>query len=265
MMKMGYRRLGAQLTYYLILSIFPYLILLLNVIRMTPLSDVNVLERLLSTLPVETQKILSNLIGEIISGSNYALLSIGALGGIWAASNGVMSLIKAVNRAYDLAESRPFWKLRGLAILFTLLLTMIMVISIGAIVFGEIAFKRIFTSYTWSSYIIWKILQVLITVLLISIILTILYKMAPSIKEGVHIKFVQVIPGGIFASVGLIISSTIFSFYVNNFGNYSKTYGSLGGIIVLLIWLYIISIIIVLGAEINAVLLSRKELKESEI
>lgn len=248
----GVSEMGAQLTYYLVLSIFPFMIFLLNIIKITPLADVNVLERLLINLPSESKDLLINIINNIVSSSSYTLLSVGALGGVWSASNGIMSLIKSVNRAFDYSEDRPYWKLRGLSILLTLGLSLSLILALGILVFGEIVFKRIFISYTWPSYIIWKIAQFLTSVLLIGFILTILYKAAPSIKEGVNVRFVDSIPGGIFSALGLIVSSTLFSFYVNNFGKYSKTYGSLGGVIVLLIWIYMSSTIIVLGAEVNA-------------
>lgn len=96
------------------------------------------------------------------------------------------------------------------------------------------------------------------------IMLSFLYKFSPSVKTNISIKFSETIPGSIFASLGIIIFSAIFSFYVNNFGNYSKSYGSIGGLIVLLIWLYSISIVIVLGAEVNATLISIKNRDISE-
>lgn len=257
----GVSEIGAQLTYYLILSIFPFLIFFLNFIRMTPISDVNVMEGLLSPLPSDSRKLLGDIIKEIISSSSYALLSIGAIGGIWSSSNGIMSLIKAVNRAYDLDEDRPYWKLRGLSILLTIGLAVIMVISFALIVLGEVFMNMIFTSYTWSSYVIFKIIQVLIALILIGFMLSVLYKLAPSVKKGISIKFKDALPGGFISAFGLIVYSMVFSFYINNYGNYSKTYGSIGGIIVLLIWLYISSIVIVLGAEINAVIMSNKDEK----
>lgn len=254
----GVTELGAQMTYYLILSIFPFIIFFLSVLRHTPLADVNVMERLLSALPADSRNLVGNLIEEIILGGSYALLSFGAIAGIWSSSNGIMAMIKGVNRAYELTEDRPYWKLKGLSILLTIGLAIVIIVAVAIIVFGEVIFNRIFVSYTWPSYVMFRILQVLITVLLMGLILGILYKLAPSIKENVKVAFKDAIPGGFVAAIGLIIFSMGFSFYVNNFGNYSNTYGSIGGIIVLLIWLYVSSIVIVLGAEVNAVRLSMK-------
>ena len=260
----GVSEIGAQLTYYLILSVFPFLIFFLSILKFTPLADAGVLERLLAVLPGDTQKILYDIISEIMNKGNFALLSFGAIGALWSSSNGIMSVIKAVNRAFDLEESRPFWKLRGLSIIFTISLYVVLIIAFSILIFGEVFFNLIFVSYTWPSYVIWKILKILLPLLFMGIMLSFLYKFSPSIKDGINVKFSETIPGSIFASLGIIIFSAIFSFYVNNFGNYSKSYGSIGGLIVLLIWLYSISIVIVLGAEVNATLISMKKESISE-
>lgn len=254
----GVSEIGAQLTYYLILSAFPFLIFLLSILKFTPLSDVDVLESILSVLPSLTQDILFDLIREIVDKSNMALLSLGALGALWSSSKGVMSMIKSVNRAYDLEENRPFWRLRGLSLLLTFVLFLTIIISFGMLVFGEVIFNLLFTSYSWPVFVIWKTVKFLIPLVFMVIMISILYKLSPSVKEGISIKFRDTIPGSLFASIGLILFSLVFSFYVNNFSNYSKTYGSIGGLIVLLIWLYSVSIVIVLGAEVNATLLSMK-------
>ena len=252
----GVPEIGAQLTYYLILAVFPFLIFFLSILKFTPLADTHVLERMLAILPGETQKLLYNLLTEILTKSNIALLSVGALGAIWSSSNGIMAIIKAVNRAFDLEEARPYWKLRGLSIIFTIGLFIVLIIAFSVLIFGEVFFNIVADSYTWTSLIMWKVLKIAIPLLFMILMFSILYKFSPSIKEGINIKFTDTIPGSIFASLGLVIFSIIFSFYINNFGNYTKTYGSIGGIIILLVWMYSSSIVVVLGAEINATLIS---------
>lgn len=251
--------LGAQLTYYLTLSIFPFIIFFLNLLQYTPLSDTEVLNSLLSALPQDAQSVLSDIINGILQNSNAALLSLGAIGTIWSASNGIMAIIKAVNRAFDLEEIRPYIKLKGLSIIMTLGLFLVLIVAFGAIVFGEIIINQIFQSYNWVFSIIWNILRVLIPLGFMILMFSLLYKFSSSVKEDVEIKLKDTIPGSVFTGVAWIILSVGFSFYVNNFGNYTKTYGSLGGIIILLIWLYMSSIVIVLGAEVNATLLSMKK------
>lgn len=254
----GVSEMGAQLTYFLILSIFPFLIFFLSLLKFTPLADAGVLERLLAVLPGDTQKILFDVISGIMENGNIGLLSFGAIGAIWASAKGILSIIKSINRAYDLEEDRPFFKLRLLAIVFTLVLYVVLIVAFSILIFGEVLFDLLFVSYTWPSLVIWKILKVLIPLAFMGLMLTLLYKFGPSIKDGIKVKFTEALPGGIFSSLGIVIFSAIFSIYVNNFGNYSKSYGSIGGLIVLLIWLYAISIVIVLGAEVNATIISMR-------
>lgn len=228
-------------------------------VRYTPLTDADVLGTLLGALPDDSRNLVGGLLEEVIQGGSYALLSFGAIAGIWSASNGIMAMIKGVNRAYDLSEERPFLKLKGMSILMTLGLAIIIILAFAIVIFGEVIFNAVFESYTWPSFIIFRIFQVLSAILLIGLVLALLYKISPSIKEGVSIKYKDALPGGFFAAVGLLIFSMGFSFYVNNFGNYTSTYGSIGGIIILLIWFYVSSIVIVLGAEVNATRMSLKE------
>ncbi len=263
----GVSEMGAQLTYYLILSIFPFLIFFLSLLKFTPLADAGVLERLLAVLPGDTQEILFDIISGIMENGNIALLSFGAVGAIWSSSKGILSIIKSVNRAYDLEEDRPFLKLRVLSVLFTIALYVVLIVAFSILIFGEVLFNLVFVSYTWPSLVIWKILKFLIPLVFMALMLSLLYKFAPSIKKGIEVKFSETIPGSIFASLGIVIFSALFAIYVNNFGNYSKAYGSIGGLIVLLIWLYAISIVIVLGAEVNATIISMRNesIRENEI
>ena len=250
---------AAQLTYYLILSIFPFIITLLQIIKFTPLGDLNVVEGLLINLPLETQELLTSIIKDVLSSSGTTLLSVGIIGAIWSASNGLMSLIKAVNRAYDLSESRPYWKLKLLSVIMTLALILVILLSLTVNVFETLLFTNYIVGYFPNSEFIFSLVQGGIVILSIIFILTLLYKFSPSIKENVNITFKQSFPGGVFAALGILVSSKLFSLYVDNFGNYSKVYGSIGGIIVLLIWLYLTSIIIVMGAELNSIFMNRKK------
>lgn len=261
----GVSEIGAQLTYYLTLSIFPFIIFFLSILQFTPLADTNILQKLLLPLPTETRDLFYGLISGIINEGTITLLSFGALGAIWSSSNGVMAIMKAVNRALDLEENRPYLKLKGLSIIFTLGLFLILIVAFTILIFGEVIFNQIFISYTWPTLVIWKILKIIIPFSFMVLVFTMLYKYSPSIKQNIKIKFSESIPGAIFTSIFWILLSIVFSFYVSNFSNYSKTYGSLGGVIVFLIWLYMSSIVIVMGAEVNATLLSMKDKKNKRI
>lgn len=253
--------IGAQLSYYLILSIFPFLIFFLNILRFTPLVKEDVLQSIIAVLPLETQRIITNLVMETIRNSSETLLSFGAITGIWAASKGIMALIRAINKAYDVKETRSYIELRLLAIIFTLALLILLTIVLLTIVFGELIGIRIvqFLGLTLNFMIFWQYFRVIISIASMILIFALLFRFSPSLRNGNTIHFKDTLPGAIFSSVGWIITSTMFSYYVNNFANYTRTYGSLGGIMVLLIWLYLSSIIVVMGGEINATIESMKK------
>ncbi|HZK33361.1 MAG TPA: YihY/virulence factor BrkB family protein [Tissierellaceae bacterium] len=248
--------MGAQVSYYLILSIFPFLIFFLNILSYTPMAKDDILHNIIVFLPADTQRIVSNLLAETIDKSSDTLLSLGAITGIWAASKGIMALIKSLNKAYDVEEKRNYFELRAIAILFTLALLALLAIVLITLVFGEVLGNRLFDflGLTDTFIVLWQYLRVLISLGSMVLIFALLYKFSPSIRNKESIRLKNTLPGAIFTSIGWIFTSVLFSFYVNNFANYGKTYGSLGGIIVLLVWLYISSIIIITGGEINATL-----------
>lgn len=246
--------IGSQLTYYLVLSIFPFLIFLLNILRFTPLASQDVLNQLVSVLPGDTQTMLVDIINSIIGASNNALLSLSAIGGLWTASSGITHVIQAINEAYDYKEKRSFIKRRFAAIVFTLVLILLLILVFSSLIFGEVLAENVFSFIQAGDVFktIWPVLRIVIAISFMILTFSLLYKFGPAFPKDSKVKFKDTLPGSIFVSIGWILASFIFSFYVNNFGNYSVTYGSLGGIIVFLIWLYLSSIIIVLGGEVNA-------------
>jgi membrane protein len=252
--------LGAQLTYYLILAFFPFLIFLVSIVGFAHVSVDQLLGDLIHLLPYETGQTVRSSINEVTHNQNVALLSLGMLATIWAASNGVNAIIKGLNKAYDEAETRPFWKVRGLSVLATLVLAIVILISMLMLVFGKVIGQYFFqrmnypAGFPWA----WSILKLIIPLVSLFGVFLLLYRVTPNRR----LLWRDVLPGSLFTTVGWIVSSLLFSFYVNQFGNYTKTYGSLGGIFVLLIWLYWSSIIMLLGGEINATIAFRKEGKE---
>jgi len=241
---------GAQLSYYVILSFFPFLIFLITLLKFTPLTHDHTLVELSLILPDEALSVVSSIIQEITQVNDATFLSIGMLGTIWASSRGTSSLISGINRAYNTSDSRPFWKIKLIGILFTIALAFLILFALTLLVFGKILGEFVF-SYLGVSmvfYYIWTLLRYLIPVVSLFSTFLLIYILAPNTTLRIR----NVLLGTTFSTLGLIVVSLLFSFYVNNFGNYSKTYGGIGGVIVLLIWLYISSTIVLVGAEINA-------------
>lgn len=245
--------IGAQLTYYLILSIFPFFIFFLNILGHTSLAIESMLEDWFIVLPTETQTLLYRVIDEITISSSDTLLSLSIVLALWSGSLGISAIIRAINKAYNIKRKRNYIKLKLVSLLFTIALVILLMVVLATLVFGELIGNAIFTYIGAINvfYKIWERSRKIIALLSMIIIFALLYKYSIAPNERRYIKLVHTLPGAIFATIGWILASSIFSFYVNNFANYSRTYGSLGGVIVLLVWLYITSIMIVLGGEIN--------------
>ncbi|GIP35684.1 YihY/virulence factor BrkB family protein [Paenibacillus sp. J2TS4] len=249
--------LGAQMTFYLILSFFPFLIFMVSLVAFMPISPDEMIESVAGILPQLSADLIANYIQQLKLESSGALLSIGMVATIWSASKGTMAIMKGLNKAYNKKETRPYWKVRGISILFTLLLAMIIIFCLVLLIFGKVIGERLFASLLMPEYFmtVWNMAKYAFPLGIMSAVFMILYKLSPNRK----MTWKETIPGALFTTVSWVVVSLLFSFYVNHFASYSKTYGSIGGMIVFLIWLYMSSTIIVIGGEINATLAFERE------
>ena len=259
---------GGSLTYFLVLSIFPFLISLINAINFSGILDPEYIFSLLDVLPSEIQSIVTDFLRELQSSSSGSFFTISFVAGLFTASTAVFKLIKIINSSYGFDEKRGFIKLRLIALFFTLSLITMFFMLILTQIFGEIIYATAIKYLDIDNEFfdkMWRIAKNIIPLAYMLITFMLLYKFSPSNSKENMVTFKGVLPGAIFSTLGVIIVSIVFGFYVSNFGNYSITYGSLGGIIIFLIWLYLLSIIILIGAEINATLYSMKNFKSLNI
>jgi membrane protein len=249
--------LGAQLAFFFLLSLFPLLIFMVTLLPYLNLQEDQLFNILRTYAPGEVYTLIDGTLDEVLSDRNGGLLSIGIIATIWSASNGMNALIKSLNRSYDLNETRPFYIARGISVIFTLLLIMLFVVALALPVFGEQIGTFLFSYLGYEQGFLgaWNQVRWTIPPVMIFIVFMLLYWIAPNRK--LYLK--SVIPGAIFATVGWIVVSLGFSLYVSSFANYSATYGSIGGIIVLMMWLYFSGTILMIGGQINAVMQERKE------
>ncbi|WP_066069394.1 YihY/virulence factor BrkB family protein [Neobacillus soli] len=242
--------LSAQLAYYFLLSLFPLLIVLFSLLPYFPIPHQDMLGMIKDFAPAEAMALIEKNIQDIMSHRNGGLLSFGIIGTLWSASNGINATVLAFNKAYNVKESRSFIVARGTAILLTFGMIFVLILAIVLPVFGREIGLFLFSKlgYTTEFIKLWNTLSWLVSAIILFLIFTGLYWIAPNVK----LKCRSAFPGAIFATIGWIISSIGLTFYAGNFSNYSLTYGSIGAIIVLMIWLYISAFIIILGGEINA-------------
>lgn len=247
---------AAALTYYGVLALFPALIVLVSILGLVgdPKSTTDTLTEIVTKIgPQSAAETFSGPIEQITSGRSNAgiALVIGILVALWSASAYVGAFIQASNVIYETREGRPFWKLRPLQILVTLLMILLLaVIALGLVLTGPIVdavADPIGVSGT--AVTVWSIAKWPILTAAFVFMLAILYYASPNVTPR---GFTWVTPGSVVALVGWIIASAGFAFYVANFGSYNKTYGTLAGVIVLLVWLWITNLAILFGHQLNA-------------
>lgn len=243
--------LGAQLAYYLILSFFPFLLFLLTIVGFSRLNTAEILVGLSTILPISVYGLIETTVVEVVETQNAGLLGASLILTIWSASSGFRAVIKGLNKAYDIKEKRTFIKRVIVGIVFTLALVLVIMLTLAMLVFGEILGEQLLKIVPFKEVIksIWNISRYLIVVFMMVLIFASIYRYTPAKK----VPWREVYSGAIVSTLGWIIVSLGFSYYINNIANYSRLYGSVGAVFILMTWLYITSIILILGAEINSV------------
>ncbi|MCP3030179.1 YihY/virulence factor BrkB family protein [Halobacillus sp. A1] len=243
---------AAQLAYFFLLSLFPFMIFLITLLGYLNIDENRALVFLSTYAPSDTYELISENLTQILSERNSGLLSVSIIGTLWAASNGVNTLIKAFNRAHHTREKRSFIVSRMISILLTVAMIIVIGVAFLLPVLGSAIGVYVFSMFGLSEDFlqIWDTLRWVISSVIFFIVLSFLYFMAPDQP----MKLKEITLGALFATVGWQLVSLLFSFYVENLGNYSAAYGSLGGVIVLMIWFYLSGVVILIGGEINALI-----------
>ncbi|MDK2918760.1 MAG: rane protein [Candidatus Petromonas sp.] len=242
---------GAQIAYFFLLSLFPFLIFLIAVLSQLSMSPQGAIDLFAKVAPNEVITVIDDYIKELIPSRSINLLSISFFATIWSASRGLNALIILLNRAYGIKKERNFIMKRVLAIFFTLLvaISIVLVLTIPSMGMNFLLWISRYIGLTDFFISVWYYLRWIVIIAILFSVMGSLYYIAPNKK----LKFLEIIPGTLFAICGWILISLGFSFFVNNFRNFTIIYGSLAAIIVLMIWLYLSGIMLVLGGEINSI------------
>lgn len=248
--------LGAQLAYYLILAFFPFLIFLMTLIGFSNLNSMEIIEGLRTLLPSSVFELTSATIVEVVENQHAGLLWVSIALSVWAASSAFRAVIKGINKAYNVKENRSFIKIAIIAMASIVALAFIIIITLSMLVFGNLIGDLLKTYSPFDEVIsrLWNMLRYVVVVTSMIFIFAVIYRYTPAIR----ISWKESFPGAIVTTIGWILASMGFSFYINNFNNYSRFYGGLGAVFILMTWLYITSIIFILGGEINSVIVIRK-------
>ena len=254
---------AAALTYYAILSIFPALIVLVSILGLAGDSATHaLLDNIHQLGPGPAQDIVSGAIREIAGSQGAAGIAfiIGLAAALWSASGYVGAFSRAANLIYEVDEGRPFWKLRPFQVALTLILLLLVAFSAIAVVLSGPLAEEVGSvlGVQGTAVTVWDLVKWPVIVLVVLTMVAILYYAAPNVR---HPGFRWITPGGILAVALWIAASIGFAFFVANFGSYNKTYGSLAGVIIFLVWLWISNVAILLGAELNAEVERRREVE----
>lgn len=239
---------AGNLTFSGILALFPFLLFLVALAGAVigPQQLEGIVGRVSSVAPPAAAKIVADQLRAIVTGGSAGLLTVGALGALLSASGGMGALQRALNTVYDVKEGRPFWKARGVALLMTIVCA---ALALSAAVLA-VAIQPVAASIGGPLAVVVRILAWPAAGFLMMLVWALLYWGLPDVEQ--EFKFIT--PGSIVGVLLWVAASVGFRFYVSNFGSYNATYGALGGVIVLLMWMWISSQIVLVGAEINAVI-----------
>lgn len=244
--------LAAQLAYYFFFSLFPAILVGIALASFFPLERFldRIVETLAGVVPADVVTILQEQILKISKGDHGGVLTFGLVTALWSSSAALVGLIDALNRAYDISESRSWWKVRLLALVLTLALAAFILVAFALVLVGPAVADYVAgvtglgPALAWT----WKILQWPVILALVALGAGVLYYFAPDAEQ----EWVWVTPGSALTAALWLVASLGFKYYVTSFGTYTETYGAVGGVMVLLLWFYISGLVMVLGAELNS-------------
>ena len=247
--------MAAQISFYTMLGLFPFLIFLLSLLGTFPLGEAlkpEMLEALREQMPRESAEYVANIVLELLPEYSQGLLSVGLLASLWGASMAVGALITTINRAYNIRPRRHMVTQKLMSIVLVLLLSGMWLMSMTIILVGPGITQSIFEFMGIASETntFWTSIRLPTAFMLNLTALSILYYIAPEARQ----RFLSILPGAFTATILWLLASSAFRIFLRNFGTYNKTYGSLAGLVILMMWLWISGLVFLLGAEINSLM-----------
>jgi membrane protein len=243
--------MAAQLAYYFFLSLFPALLM---VVALSSAFPSNLLDNILNWFgmftPPQVLDVIRTQLHQIRQSGNTGLLTFGLLGALWSSSSAMTAVVDTLNRAYGVREARPWWRVQALAIIMTIVMSAFVLISFTLVVSGPELAEMIAARVGGGPLLAWtwKILQWPLVFWLISVGFSLLYYLGPDVEQ----LWPWIVTGSRIATALWLVISLGFRFYVMNFGQFNKMYGTIGAIIVVLLWFYLSGLVLLIGAELNA-------------
>lgn len=253
---MGIPGHAANAGYFIVLAVFPALVLILSILRYTPLDAQDLLTLLEGFLPSALLPAAEKLIISTYAQTSTAVVSISAVGALWSASRGVYGVLNGLNAIYDVRENRGYWYTRALSVFYTVLLLVVLLLTLVLNVFGE---SLLGTLHDESRFL-WRLLSGILDLrhLLLLVIQTALFTAMFMFLPNQKNRFQQSLPGALLAAIGWMIFTALFSLYVEYFQNYSNIYGSVYAVALGMLWLYCCLSILFYGGALNRLLMEEE-------
>ena len=244
--------LAAQLSYYFFLALFPAILFLLAVASFFPLSNLtdDIGRSLGPFVSPQVLELIQEQMRRLANNENGGLLTFGVAGALWSSSAAIVSIVSALNRAYDIEEGRPWWKVRLVAIGLTLGVAAFVLTALSLILVGPTVAEKLGNATGWGASFewTWLVLQWPLVVALMATGIGLIYYFGPDADQD----WAWITPGALAATFLWLVSSLLFKLYVANFTDYEGSYGAVGGVIVILLWFYVSGIALLVGAELNS-------------
>lgn len=240
---------AAQSALFIMISFFPLIMVILNLLQFLPISSEEFIELLLQAFPEIFEPYISEIVNDLYEKSSGTMLTITLITSVWSASKGTLSLVRGLNGVYNIEETRNYIILRIVSFFYTVVVVILILASLFFLVLGNTLYQFILDLMPWLGTLAKLFINTRTVLFIVVMILffMLVYKAVPARKS----KMIIQLPGAVFSSVAWTLFSYGFSFYFNYFGNYSYMYGSLTAIVLIMLWLYSCMYILFLGGEIN--------------
>lgn len=243
---------SAQTAFFIIISAFPFLVLILSVLERIPFVDADMIYSLSGIFPSMVSEYIQSIISEIYRGNSITVISVSAVVLLWAASKGIMAIMRGLNFIYKINEKRRFFELRLLSVIYTLgflvsLILVLLIIFLGGRLGEEI--KQNLPNNTFFE-IIYRIVRTFLKLLLLTVFFGMIYLVVPRRRASV----LSQLPGAVLSALGWLCYSWFYTLYADSFGRSTHVYGSLTSIVLIMLWLYVCMYIFFIGGEVNSII-----------
>ena len=243
---------AAQAAFFIILSFFPFVMFLLTLLNYLPISVADLEIFSSSLFPESVSSILHTILSELIEKSSGTILSATVIAALWSASRGMLALVRGLNAVYGHKETRNYFLIRGVSMLYTLVFAALLIAALVLLVFGNQFYQLIITRLPLLGDLALLIISLrsLVTMAVLTLFFLLMYLIIPNRKSST----LRELPGAILTAGGWLLFSFLFSYYIDHMGTFSYTYGSLTALAVCMLWLYFCMYILFIGAEVNMIL-----------